>query len=170
VDVEVLDNIQFDLIGGAFDGGIGDYVSLFEPNATLFVMEGKGHIVANVGEASGEVPYTGYSVRPQTLQEDPAFVESFLRAVYRAQQWVITASNEEVAEAMMPFFPDANLEVLTAVAKNYRETDAWKTDPILQEEDYNRLLEIMDNAGELRGEAPYAELVDNTIARKIVEE
>jgi len=65
VDVEVLDGVQFNLIGGAFEGGMGDYVSLFEPTASMYELEGKGHIVANVGEASGEIPYTTYMVRPK---------------------------------------------------------------------------------------------------------
>lgn len=34
-DVEVINNIQFNLMGGAFEGGTGDYVTLFEPTATL---------------------------------------------------------------------------------------------------------------------------------------
>ena len=57
-DVEVINNIQFNLMGGAFEGGTGDYVTLFEPTATLFERSGSGHIVANVGLESGEVPYT----------------------------------------------------------------------------------------------------------------
>lgn len=168
VDVEVIDSVQFNLMGGAFEGGMGDYVTLFEPTATLFELEGKGNIVANVGEASGEVPYTTYMVNPKTLKEDRAFVESFVRAIYKAQKWIVDASDEEVAEAMLPFFPDSSLEVLTSVARNYRATDSWKKDPVMQEEDFQRLLEIMDQAGELKAAVPFEKLVDNTIASKIV--
>ena len=102
VDVDVIDSIQFNLMGGAFEGGTGDYVTLFEPTATEFERAGKGYIVANVGLASGEVPYTVYLVSQTMLQQDAAFVESFLRAVYRAQRWIATVSDREVAEAMEP--------------------------------------------------------------------
>jgi len=170
VDVEVLDGVQFNLIGGAFEGGMGDYVSLFEPTASMYELEGKGHIVANVGEASGEIPYTTYMVRPETLEEDPAFAESFLRAIYKAQQWILTATDAEVAEAMLPFFPDTDVSLLTSVSANYRATDSWASSPIMTEEAYERLLDVMECAGELTGRPAFTEVVDNSVAEKIVAE
>lgn len=170
VDVDVIDSIQFNLMGGAFEGGMGDYVTLFEPTATEFERAGKGYIVANVGLASGEVPYTVYLVSQTMLQQDAAFVESFLRAVYRAQRWIATASDREVAEAMEPFFPDASIESLMIVANSYRATDSWKQDPIMQEADYERMLDIIEEAGELSARPDFAALVDNSIAERIVAE
>ena len=170
VDVDVIDSIQFNLMGGAFEGGTGDYVTLFEPTATEFERAGKGYIVANVGLASGEVPYTVYLVSRTMLQQDAAFVESFLRAVYRAQRWIATASDREVAEAMEPFFPDASIESLMIVANSYRATDSWKQDPIMQEADYERMLDIIEEAGELSARPDFAALVDNSIAERIVAE
>lgn len=167
-DVVVLDNIQFNLIGGAFEGGTGDYVALFEPTASLFALGGKGHIVANIGEASGEVPYTTFMVSKSKLEKDPKLIESFMKAIYRAQQWIISASDEAVAKAMMPFFPDSSLEVLTSVAKNYRATDAWKQEPVMAEADYQRLLSIMREAGELKADVPFDKLVNNSIAEKVM--
>ncbi len=170
VDVDVIDSIQFNLMGGAFEGGTGDYVTLFEPTATEFERAGKGYIVANVGLASGEVPYTVYLVSQTMLQQDAAFVESFLRAVYRAQRWIATASDREVAEAMEPFFPDASIESLMIVANSYRATDSWKQDPIMQEADYERMLDIIEEAGELSARPDFAALVDSSIAERIVAE
>lgn len=167
-DVEVIDNIQFNLMGGAFEGGTGDYVTLFEPTASTFALADKGYIVANVGEASGEVPYTTYMVSQKTLKDDPKLVESFLRAIYKAQQWVVKATDEEVAKAMQPFFPDTSIEVLTSVAHNYRATDSWKSDPAMQEQDFQRLLEVIDGSGELKAKVAFAELVDNSIAEKVM--
>lgn len=168
-DVTVIDNIQFNLMGGAFEGGTGDYVTLFEPVASTFTLAGKGYIVASVGEASGEVPYTTYMVSKQTLKDDPAFVESFLRAIYKAQKWVMTATDEEVAKAIAPFFPDSSLEVLASVAHNYRTTDSWKDVPTMEEKDFERMLTIIDSAGELKAKVPFAELVDNSLAEKAMQ-
>ena len=57
----IMDNsIQFSLMTGAFTGGTGDYVTIFEPTASMLEAEGKGYIVASVGEAAGEIPYTSY--------------------------------------------------------------------------------------------------------------
>ncbi len=168
VDVEVIDSVQFNLMGGAFEGGMGDYVTLFEPTATEFELAGKGSIVANVGIASGEVPYTVYLVRQETLHADADLIERFVRAIYKAQRWITTASDAEIAEAMQPFFPDSSSEILVKVVKNYRETDSWKTNPEMLEPDYERLLALMEGAGELSARPPFAELIRNDIAREVI--
>ena len=50
--------VAFNNTVGAFEGGLGDYVTMFEPTASEYVAAGKGYIVAAVGEESGEVPFT----------------------------------------------------------------------------------------------------------------
>ncbi len=165
VDVEVISNIQFNLMGGAFEGGTGDYVTLFEPVASQFQAQGKAYMVANMGLESGEIPYTTFMVRQQTIQEDPAFVSAFVEAIYQAQQWVQTATDEQVAEAMQPFFPDSDLETLAAVAKSYRETDSWCQDPVMTEDAFTRLQDVMEGAGELAARVPLDTLVDNSFAQ-----
>ena len=166
----IIDSIQFNLMAGAFEGGEGDYVTLFEPTATEFQKAGKGYIVANVGLESGEVPYTCYFASQKMIEEHPEHIEAFLRAIYRAQQWIETASDEDAAKAMQPYFPDASLESLKAVVKSYRETDSWMKDPIMQESAYERLLTIIDFNGELSARPAFSELVDNTFAKKVTGE
>ena len=168
VDVTVIDNIQFNLMGGAFEGGTGDYVTLFEPTATEFQNVGKGYIVANVGLASGEVPYTCYFMTQEMIQKDPAFVKSFLTAVYRAQQWIAAASDTEIAQAMQTFFPDSTIESLEIVAKSYRMTDSWKQEPVMHEEDFNRLLDVIEGSGELSARPDFEKVIDNTIAKEVI--
>ncbi len=162
----IIDSIQFNLMAGAFEGGEGDYVTLFEPTATEFQKAGKGYIVANIGLESGEVPYTCYFASQKMIAEHPERIEAFLRAIFRAQQWIETASDEDAAKAMQPYFPDASLESLMSVVKSYRETDSWKKDPVMQEADYERLLTVIDFNGELSGRPAFTELVDNTFAKK----
>ncbi|MBR0437443.1 MAG: ABC transporter substrate-binding protein [Clostridia bacterium] len=166
----IIDSIQFNLMAGAFEGGEGDYVTLFEPTATEFQKAGKGYIVANIGLESGEVPYTCYFASQKMIREHPERIEAFLRAIYKAQQWIETASDADAAKAMQPYFPDASLESLMAVVKSYRETDSWKKNPIMQEADYERLLTVIDFNGELSGRPAFSALVDNTFAKKTVGE
>lgn len=159
----IIDSIQFNLMAGAFEGGEGDYVTLFEPTATEFQNAGKGYIVANIGTESGEVPYTCYFVTEQAKNSDTT--AAFLRAIHRAQVWIQTATDREIAEAMQPYFPDTSVESLMIVAKSYRETDSWKRELTMEESDYNRLLSIMDFNGVLTGRPAFTELVDNRIAK-----
>ena len=165
---EVINNIQFNLMGGAFEAGTGDFVTLFEPTATLFERNGSGYIVANVGLESGEVPYTAFMARPETIKKEPKLVAAFIRAIAKAQKWVETASDNEIAKAMQPFFPDTDIPTLEIVAKSYRETDSWMKTPVMTEEAFNRLLDIMDLNGELKARVDFNELVDNSFAEAAV--
>ncbi|MBQ3131750.1 MAG: ABC transporter substrate-binding protein, partial [Clostridia bacterium] len=158
------------LMGGAFESGTGDFVTLFEPTASSFEAQGKGHIVTNLGLESGEVPYTTFMMRQETIAEDPEFAEAFVRAVYKAQRWVWSATDEEVAVAMQDYFPDTSLDDLATVAKSYRATDSWTKVPTMTEDAFTRLQDIMDGAGELSARVALEELVDNSIAEKVMAE
>lgn len=170
VDVEVINNIQFNLMGSAFESGTGDFVTLFEPTATQFQNAGKGHIVANIGLESGEVPYTAFMTSQKTLKNDPKLVQSFIRAIAKAQKWTMQASDNEIAKAMQPFFPDSDIPTLEIVAKSYRETDSWMQTPIMTEEAFERLLDIIEFNGQLKERVDFKELVDNSFAEAALRE
>ncbi|MDR0841005.1 MAG: ABC transporter substrate-binding protein [Christensenellaceae bacterium] len=170
VDVEIISNIQFNLMGGAFEGGTGDYVTLFEPTASQFELAGKAYKLANMGLSSGEVPYTCILMRPETIKDDPAFVTAFVRALYKAQKWVQTASDEAVAAAMQPFFPDTDIATLAAVAQSYRATDSWAQQPTMTAESFTRLQDIMEGAGELAARVELDTLVDNSFGEAVMAE
>ena len=53
-------SIDFASTTGAFIGGTGDFVSLFEPTASEVVEKGYGYIVTSIGKLGGNVPYTSY--------------------------------------------------------------------------------------------------------------
>jgi len=55
-DLTIDTSIEFAAMQGAFIGGTGDFVTLFEPNASEVEAQGLGYIVASVGELGGEPP------------------------------------------------------------------------------------------------------------------
>jgi len=167
VDVEVLTNIQFALMAGAFTGGTGDYVTLFEPIASTLENEGSGYVLASVGVAGGNIPFTAYAAKMSFIEENKDLIQRFTNAIYKGQQFVKDKSPEEIAKAIQPAFPDSDLELLTQVAKRYKEQDSWPTNPVLKEKDFNHLQDIMELAGELDKRAPYDELVTNEFAEKV---
>lgn len=166
VDANVDTSVQFNMMAGAFTGGQGDYVALFEPTATQVEMAGQGYILLSIGEESGEVPYTAYFATEQYLQENPDTAAAFCRAVKRGLDWVQSHTDQEVAVAIAPQFPDTDLEVLTAVTARHRAIDAWNWELTMKEKSLERLETIMTEAGELdRGSwVDYETLVDNTFA------
>lgn len=167
-DVSIDTSVQFALMAGAFTGGSGDYVTLFEPVASTLEREGKGYILASVGQESGEIPYTAYYAKKSYIKKNPEVVQKFTNAIYRGQLWVDSHTPEEVAEAIQKAFPDSDKELLTMVAKRYKEQDTWCKDPVMKEDALGLLQEVMKSAGELKKEAPYNELVSTAYAEKAV--
>ncbi len=164
-DLVMDDSVQFSLMTGAFTGGNGDYATCFEPTASMVEAEGKGYIVASVGEAAGEIPYTAYFAKKSYLEKNKDLVQRFTNAVYQGQQWVAEHTAAEVAQAIAPAFPDTGEEILTQVVQRYKDIGAWNTDPVMTEEAFERLQTVMEEAGELAQRADYTLVVNNTFAR-----
>ncbi|NYE07616.1 NitT/TauT family transport system substrate-binding protein [Bacillus niacini] len=169
-DLNLIQNIDFANIPSAFASGTGDFVQLFEPQASIFEQEGKGHIIASFGTESGHVPYTTFMAKDSYMKDNKDIVEKFTRAVYKAQQWVDTHSSDEIAEAIKTFFPDTDVKLISTVVDRYKEQGSFATDPILDVEEWNNLQNIMDEAGELPKEVDHSTLVNTKIAEKVKEE
>ena len=169
-DLTMDNSVQYALMGPAFSAGTGDYVTMFEPSASAMEKEGKGYIVASIGADSGEIPYTAYFATKSYLEENADIIERFTRAVYKGQQWVATHTAAEIAEAIAPSFPDNDLEMLTSGLQSYKDIDAWSATPVMSEESFNRLQEVMTEAGELAEQAPFDQVVNNSFAQRVVDE
>lgn len=167
-NVEVLTNIEFKLMAGAFAGGEGDYVTLFEPTATAMEQNEQGYIVASVGSSAGEIPYTAYMARESYLKNNSDLVTRFLGALYRGQQFVANESAVDIAKAIQPSFPDSSIEDLAVVVERYRSQNTWGNDCVMTEEAFERLQDIIELAGELDLRANYDAVIDNTYARDIL--
>ena len=167
-DVNLDDSIKFDLMAGAFAGGDAEYVTLFEPTASMTEEAGKGYVVASVGEASGEIPYTAYFAKKSYIEENNDVIQGFTNAIYKGQQWVKQHSAKEIAEVIQDFFPDTDLDMLTKSIQSYMDIDAWNDTPVLKEEAFNRLQTVMKEAGELDKEAPYNKVINNEFAENSI--
>ncbi len=165
-DLNFDNSISFDAMTSAFLGGVADYVTVFEPTATVIQNEGRGYIVASVGEASGEIPYTAYFAKQSFLKENKEVIQNFVDAIYEAQQWMLTHSSKEIAEALAPSFSDTDVTVIEQVVERYKEIGVWNETPIMTEESFNRLQDVIIEAGELSEKVNFEKIVDNSFAEK----
>ncbi|CAN7248116.1 ABC transporter substrate-binding protein [Rossellomorea sp. LjRoot5] len=165
-DLNLIQNIDFANVANAFASGTGDYVQLFEPTASIFEQEGKGHIVASFGTESGHVPYTTFMAKDSYMKEHKETVEKFTKALYKAQQWVEEHSAADIAKVIEPYFEDTEVDLIETVVDRYKSQGSFATDPILDEEEWNNLQAIMDEAGELPQSIDHKTLVNTSIAEK----
>jgi len=167
-DLVLDDSIKFDLMAGAFAGGNAEYVTLFEPTASMTEAQGVGYIVASVGEASGEIPYTAYFANKSYIAENEELIQNFTDAIYKGQQWTESHTAREIAELIQDFFPDTDLDMLESSIQRYKDIDAWNENPVLTEESFNKLQEVMEEAGELEKRADYTKVVNNKYAENAI--
>lgn len=161
VNTRINYDVQYDLISAAFDGGTGDYCTMFEPAATNFALAGKGYVVASVGEEAGDIPYTCFCAEKSYLEKHPDKVRKFLAAIQKGVEFVKNESAETIAKAVSPSFADTSLSVLTSAIANYKKIGAYVDDMKLKEEDFEHLQDIIISAGVMSKRADYAKLVDN---------
>ena len=158
-DLDIDTSVAFAAMSGAFIGGQGDFVTLFEPNATQVENQGFGYVVASIGELGGVVPYTSYSARISYIEENPEIIEKFTRAIQKGLDYVHDHSDEEVANAIIEFFPDTSMNDLVEVIARYRSIDAWPTTTDFKEDSFYHLQDIMKAAGELDSTVKYEDLI-----------
>jgi len=168
-DMSIDQSIDFGSTAAAFSGGQGDFTVEFEPHATALEAEGKGYVVASLGEDSGYVPYTAFCAKESYMNDNPQIIQSFTNALQKGMDFVQTHTPEEIAAIIQPQFKETDLETITTIVTRYYEQDTWKKDLIFTQEAFDLLQDILEDAGELEKRAPYEDLVDTEYAKKAAE-
>lgn len=169
-DLELIQNIDFANITAAFASGTGQYVQLFEPQASIFEKEGRGHVVASFGTESGKLPYTVFMAKQSYINNNKDNIQKFTTALYKAQQWVQEHSPEEIAQAIAPYFKDTDMDILVSSVKRYKDQGTYSTTPVITEEQWNNLQDVMDSAGELKARVDIGKVVDSSFAEAAASE
>ena len=158
-DLTIDTSVAFAAMEGAFIGGNGDFVTLFEPNATSVEKNGFGYVVAYIGDLGGVVPYTAYSARKSYIKENPDVIEKFTRAVNKGLEYVDSHSSEDVAKIVGEYFPDTSMNDMITIVNRYKDGEAWKKNITINEDEWNHIQEIMEASSELEKFAPYDKLI-----------
>ncbi|WP_127491423.1 ABC transporter substrate-binding protein [Paenibacillus glycanilyticus] len=169
-DLELIQNVDFANIAPAFASGTGDYVQLFEPTASVFEKQGTGKVVASFGVESGHLPYTVFMAKQSYIKKNNAAIQSFTDAIHRAQLWVQENDAATIADVVAPYFDNVDKDILVSSIDRYKQQGSYATDPVIDEGEWNNLLDVMTQAGELKERTEYGKIVDNSFAEKSIED
>lgn len=158
-DVKIDTSIAFAAMSGAFIGGEGDFVSLFEPNALEIEKNGYGYVVTSIGELGGVVPYTAYNARKSYILENPDVIEGFTKAIQKGLDYVHNNDSREIAKLLEDYFPNTSIDDLEKLVQRHKDIDSWFNSTSISEKDFNHIQEIMISAGELKSKVDYKILV-----------
>lgn len=165
-EVNIDQSIDFGSTAAAFSGGQGDFTVEFEPHATALEQKGEGYVVASLGEDSGYVPYTSFSAKKSYLEKNKDTVQAFTDALQKGMDYVQNHTPAEIAEVIAPQFAETDMETLTTIVERYYNQDTWKADLIFEQDSFDLLQNILDDAGVLKERVPYEDLVTTEFAEK----
>ena len=165
-DLSIDQSINFGLTAAAFTSSDADYTVEFEPFATTLELEGSGYVVASLGTESGYVPYTAYCARKSYMEENPELVQKFTNAIQRGIDYVNSHTSEEIARTIAPQFQETPVEKIALIVERYKAQNTWKEDTVFEQESFDLLQNILEEAGELDERVPYADLVTTEFSEK----
>lgn len=163
-------DVAFNLMTSAFEANTGDYCTMFEPGASEYEKAGKGYIVASVGEASGEVPYTCYIAKESYIDKNTDTIKGFLRAIMKGIKYINETDSETAAQCLLKYFDGTSESSIITSLNSYKAIDSWQKDMTMTTDSFTRLQDIIDNAGELEKRAEFSALVNTEFSTAIYKE
>ena len=142
-EVNIDTSVEFAALSGAFIGGQGDFVNLFEPNASKMEDEGYGCVLESLGLLTGEVPYTTFYARKSFINSNEELLKSFTKALNKALKYTRETEPTVLAKDIKNQFPDTSELELTNIIKRYKDADSWWDTTYVSKEAYERLEDIM---------------------------
>lgn len=164
-DVTIDTSVEFASMAATFISGTGDYVTLFEPNATTLEKEGKGYVVGYLGEYGGKVPYTSYNALKSYIKNNPDTIQKFTNSINKGLDYVWKTDNKTIAKELVEYFPDMTINDLEKMIKRYKDNDAWNKNTYLDKKDFDHMQDIVIEAKIINKKAPYNKLVDTSFSK-----
>ncbi len=154
-------SVEFAALSGTFIGGTGDYVNLFEPNATKLEQEKFGTVVASVGLLSDEVPYTAFYARKSYINSNKDIIEKFTKALNKGIEFTFNNEPTTIAKTIINQFPDTNINDLSLMIERYRDYDCWLNNPFISEKIFTNLEDFLIDFNLIDTHIQYKDLVNN---------
>ena len=161
-EVTIDTSVEFANMASAFMSGTGDFVTLFEPSATKLENEGKGYVVASLGEYGGNTPYTSYNALKSYIKNNKNTIKKFTKAINKGLKYVSKTDNKTLAKELVDYFPDMKEDELEKMVERYKSINAWKKTTYFSEEEFDHMEDILIEAKELDKKVPFKDLVDNS--------
>lgn len=141
--VNIDTSVEFAGLTGAFIAHQGDFVNLFEPNATKLEQEKYGCVLSSLGNISGIVPYTTFYAKEEYIKNNKELLQKFNNALNKGLKFVKENNSNTIARAIIDQFPDTNIDDLEITIQRYMDADSWYDTTYLNIKDYNKLQDIM---------------------------
>lgn len=154
-------SVDFANLTGAYIGGNGDFVNLFEPNALALEKEGYGCVLSSIGLMSGTLPYTVFHAKKSYIENNKEVIKKFTKGIQKGLDFVHNNNSNEIAKVIQSEFTSTSFDDLVKVIERYKNADSWWDNTKINEESYNNLLDLMEYNNVLNSKVDYNLLVYN---------
>ena len=159
--IKINTSIEFAELAGAFIGGEGDFVNLFEPTATKLENNNIGYVQESVGLASDEFPYTAFYARNSYIKDNEKLLRDFTYSLAKGMKFVMDNNELVIAKSIKNQFKEANLNDLEAQIKRYKEADVWLNNPYIKEDLFNNLNDLLLDNKLIKKRVSYNKIINN---------
>jgi NitT/TauT family transport system substrate-binding protein len=167
-DAKLSNNVAIPARVGSWLSGQNQYAIFIEPDASQLELDGKAFFLASIGGTVGFADYTSFMATDKYIADNPAVIQSWTDAIFRAQKWTDTASSADIVTAIADFFPGINPKALTASAERYQKLKIWKSSPVIEPKAMDKFQDILVHGHVLddNKRVKFADLVRTEFASK----
>jgi NitT/TauT family transport system substrate-binding protein len=149
-DLNHVTNIAIPARVGAWIVNKADYAVFFEPDISRLSRQGLAYPVASIGKEIGPVDYTVFMATDDYIKKNPAIIQGWTNAIYKAQKWIRTADSTTAAKTIAKWFPKVEIQDIAAAVTRYRKFGIWKSDPTTYPKAIDALQDILIEGGVLK--------------------
>lgn len=176
VDAQTITNLVTNIGLAARDGawlsGGYDFGLFIEPSLSKLEKAGSMHVIGSIGKELGRVEYTSFFAKRSWLDANAEVAQQWTNAIAQAQHWMKTASTAEIAEVVVPFFPDSKAEDHVSVIDRFLRSGApiWADNPEIDAAGIAKLQELMVEGGVMPADkvVEYDAVVTKTYSDKAI--
>jgi NitT/TauT family transport system substrate-binding protein len=167
-DLNIITNIAIPARTGAWVAGQGQFAIIQEPHISRLEQQGKGFVVASIGQEVGPVDYTVFVATDAFIKKNPKVIQAWTNAIYKAQKFTAGAETAELARLVAPYFPKVSEQLLANGIERYRGIDMWRNDPVVPKPAIEKLQDILIEGEVLKPDqrVTYEDIVVTRFAEK----
>lgn len=151
-----------------FLGGEGDYAFHSLHALGPYIADARLHLAKALADDNGNVPWSAYIARPQTLEARAADFDGFVRAISRTLEWVANSTPEEIVALIAEDYPLYPRRGLLAAVAGYKQIGLWAPSPLIAEADFANFRGMLMDVGWFETAVPYADQVPAEIAERAI--
>jgi NitT/TauT family transport system substrate-binding protein len=153
---------------GAMLAGQADMAIAYQPSVASAVDQG-AKVVFDFSSYVGPFCNTGIMVLPSTIENDPEMVQALVTSFEEASR--LTYADPDYAKEVARLeFPDLPPEVVDAAIDAQLEFLIPAQSVLVKEDQWQNLIDMQIYLGNVKGEVPFDEIIDNSFAENAIKQ